>query len=229
MLKNKKTAPSLFEDIKNAAPSASSKSSPAPSKSSSSPEAREGITSTAFAKRLGVSPATIWRAIEDGRISRGVVRGPKGWRVLDVEAARRDYLEHTARMAARGLEAGGALELDEDADDDVDDDAPNYTRERSLKVRVERQKAELHLAELRGDLVRISSVSAIVYAALSSIRTSALSLADRLAPELAETSDVHAIRMRLRAEVSEMLTASADELERRAILPATTGLEGATG
>ncbi len=218
MLKNKNPVPSLFEDIKNAAPS----------KSSSSAEARDGITSTAFARRLGVSPATIWRAIEDGRISRGVVRGPKGWRILDVDAARRDYLEHTARMAARGLEAGGE-ELDEDADDEVDDDAPNYTRERSLKVRVDRQRAELHLAELRGDLVRISSVSAIVYAALSSIRTSALSLADRLAPELAETTDVHAIRMRLRAEVLEMLAASADELERRAILPAPPGLEGASG
>lgn len=221
-MKNKKPVPSIFDDIKNAAPSASSKSS-------SSSEAREGITSTEFAKRLGVSPATIWRAIEDGRISRGVVRGPKGWRILDVDLARRDYLEHTARMAARGLEAGGFEELDDEADDEVDDDAPNYTRERSLKVRVERQKAELHLAELRGDLVRISSVSAIVYAALSSIRTSALSLADRLAPELAETSDVHAIRMRLRAEVSEMLAASADELERRAILPAPSGLEGAAG
>jgi hypothetical protein len=172
-----------------------------------------------------VSPATIWRAIEDGRISRGVVRGPKGWRILDVDAARRDYLEHTARMAARGLEAG---ELDEDDEDEVDE-GPNYTRERSLKVRIERQKLELHLAELRGELVRLSSVSGIVYAALSSIRTSALSMADRLAPELAETSDVHAIRMRLRAEVTEMLAASADELERRAILSPETGLEGAAG
>lgn len=225
MLKNKNPVPSLFDDIENAAPPSSSKSSTSSSKSSSASEARDGITSTDFGRRLGVSPATIWRAIEDGRISRGVVRGPKGWRILDVDLARRDYLEHTARMAARGLEAGDV----EEVDDEVDDDAPNYTRERSLKVRVERQKAELHLAELRGDLVRISSVSAIVYAALSSIRTSALSLADRLAPELAETSDVHAIRMRLRAEVSEMLAASADELERRAILPAPTGLEGATG
>jgi hypothetical protein len=219
MASQKKTPASLFDAVEITASAPSSTSS-------ASPEAREGITSTAFAKRLGVSPATIWRAIEDGRISRGVVRGPKGWRVLDVDAARRDYLEHTARMAARGLEAG---ELDdEDADDEVDD-GPNYTRERSLKVRVERQKAELHLAELRGELVRMSSVSGIVYAALSSIRTSALSMADRLAPELAETSDVHAIRMRLRAEMTEMLAASADELERRAILPPETGLEGAAG
>lgn len=221
MASQKKTPASLFDAVEITA------SAPW-STSSASPEAREGITSTAFAKRLGVSPATIWRAIEDGRISRGVVRGPKGWRVLDVDAARRDYLEHTARMAARGLEAGERDDENEDADDEVDE-GPNYTRERSLKVRVERQKAELHLAELRGELVRMSSVSGVVYAALSSIRTSALSMADRLAPELAEMSDVHAIRMRLRAEVTEMLAASADELERRAILPPETGLEGAAG
>jgi hypothetical protein len=165
-----------------------------------------------------VSPATIWRAIEDGRISRGVIRVAKGWRILDEELARRDYLEHTARMAARGLEAGDLDDSDDDeGEGSGDDSAPNYTRERSLKVRVERQRKELELAELRGDLVRLSSVSGVVYAALSSIRTSALSLADRLAPELAELTDVHAIRTRLRAELVEMLTSSADELDRRGI------------
>lgn len=206
----KTPAASLFDDALEPARSLS------PSSSSSS-EGQDGITSTEFARRLGVSPATIWRAIEDGRISRGVVRVAKGWRILDVELARRDYLEHTARMAARGLEALDDGEEDDQGEGDEGDGVPNYTRERSLKTRVERQKKELELAELRGELVRLSSVSGVVYAALSSIRTSALSLADRLAPELAEVSDAHAIRTRLRAELVEMLKSSADELERRGI------------
>lgn len=206
----KTPAASLFDDALEPARSLSSSSS-------SSSEGQDGITSTEFARRLGVSPATIWRAIEDGRISRGVVRVAKGWRILDVELARRDYLEHTARMAARGLEALDDGEEDDQGEGDEGDGVPNYTRERSLKTRVERQKKELELAELRGELVRLSSVSGVVYAALSSIRTSALSLADRLAPELAEVSDAHAIRTRLRAELVEMLKSSADELERRGI------------
>ena len=175
--------------------------------------AAEGITSAEFARELGENPASIYRAIEDGRISRGVVRGAKGWRILDVEAARADYVANTRPKISTRSESEPAPSRSSSDEDDE----PSYTRERSKKLRVERQAKELQLAELRGDLVRVSSVSSLVFEVLSTLRSSLLQLPDRISLELADLSEPSAVRTRLREELGEALSAAAEDLARRGL------------
>ena len=173
----------------------------------------DGITSAEFARKLGENPATIYRAIEDGRISRGVVRGSHGWRVLDVEAARADYVANTRpKVSVPSKDPPSSSGTSSD-----DGDNPSYTLERSKKLRVERQAKELQLAELRGELVRVSSVSTLVYDVLSALRSSLLQLPDRISLELADLSEPTAIRTRLRSELGDALSAAAEDLARRGL------------
>lgn len=199
-----------------------------------------GMTIAAFARLVDLDRATVWRCVEDGRITRGVGRVNDRYRILDPAAAREDYernaeplagvrrskpvevrpfagisevhTEAELRREERGLVDAfeGELLLDEEAGGQ-EGGAIDYTRERARKVKVEREKAELQLAELRGSVVRVSTVTKVVTEALGAIRSRILALPDRLSVELAER-DATAIRLRLRDELREILASSSESL-----------------
>jgi len=152
------------------------------------------ITQSELARRLGVQPSAISRAVSSGRVT----AGPDG--LLDAAGATAQWLANRRRRPPRRLvdpASAGSPAVPPAAGG-----APGARERRDL---AEAEFAELRVAELRGELVRRAEVERELASLLVGMRDGLETLADRVAPTVAGESDAAACRRILRDEHRRVL------------------------
>lgn len=175
-----------------------------------------GISPRQFAIQIGVAPSTISRAIKEGRLRRSIVRYGPRYRVVDVELAKIEYATHTREIAGKLGDAnipaaGGHVPTKKKT---TSSGSSDYNRQRTEKLKVDRQLAELKLKRERRELIPIAEVSRVAGEALAALRRRLLSIPDRLSGELIGMTDGGEIRNLLRAEIRQSLASASEAIER---------------
>lgn len=157
------------------------------------------ITKSEYARRRGVAPSAVTRAIAEGRITPIVVDGRE---MIEPIAA-------DAQWAANSRRRTGSSPAVPVRSGSV---APGATYEAARRVReeAEAQLAVLRLQEQRGELIRVDAVRHAVARRLSTLRERFLGIPDRVATGLAATTDPVAVHQILEDEIRGALSLVAD-------------------
>lgn len=169
----------------------------------------ELISQADYARRRGVDPTTVRDAIRAGRIT--TIAGPSGKPMIDPAVADIQWQSNTRPRAASRPPAG--LMTAPAAGDGVasgGDDKPvggenDYWVSRARRERAEAETAEIKLAELQGDVIRVAAVRSALASVISATRDSLMQLPARLAPVLAAETSAARIHDALQAEIHQAL------------------------
>jgi hypothetical protein len=141
----------------------------------------ELVSMSEYARRRGCTEAAVRRAVRDGRIS--LMDGRVDPVAADAQWARNTRVRAGSRPADDvNLRAPGAAPPAAGGNEPPVED---YYLVKARRERAEADIAELKLAELRGDLVRLADVEAVHSRLASQFRDSMLQMRTRLAPVLA--------------------------------------------
>ena len=154
-----------------------------------------GITKSAYAKRRGVSPAAVTKALKTGRIK----ELPDG--TIDPDEADAMW-EANSKTSVATPQTSAARPKTQAATDARQAD---YHEERALHEAAKRELAELRLAEERGELVRRASLRRAIFDAAREVRNRLLSIPARVAPLVAGESDIVACQKLIGDEIQEAL------------------------
>ena len=147
----------------------------------------ENVSQARFAAMVGISEARASQLVSDGLLVKGRTAGE--WLLV--------YCGHLREQAAgrAGIYGEGGADL---------------AAERSALTKVRRQKEQLLLAELAGDLMRVEAVRNVFAKTFVSVRDGFLNLPARLAPTLAAETDMHKVHDLLDLNIRETLTTLAN-------------------
>jgi hypothetical protein len=161
----------------------------------------------AFAAAAGVSHTAIRKAIAAGKLQKSIAREGGKPRVVDVALALEEYRANSGkltRIVDRAPANGNGKATQGEG-----------LAEAQRRVTVERERA-LRLANERAEGLIYSRDQAHreAFTIARTVRDSILSVADRMAPQLAAETDAAAVQRILEGELRAALAAIADELER---------------
>lgn len=139
------------------------------------------ISLRAYAKRRGVSPEAVSKAIESGRLSASITRVRGAPKIADPELADREWDGNTRPSVDRSPPP--------DVDRDVDDADYHIARARREVAAARREAAladmaELDLAERRGALIEVDQARADVIDKFTIVRTRILGVPARVAQRM---------------------------------------------
>lgn len=157
------------------------------------------ITLADYAKHRGCSKAAVTKAAQAGRIT--LIEGKIDPLIADAQWKANSRARMPAR-AGRDEEGLPAAPPPTGAAAPAVDD---YWQSRGRREAAEAESAELKVAELRGELIRVSAVETVWSASLAATREHLLQVRARLAPLLAAESDVFKIEQLLDAEHNQAL------------------------
>lgn len=162
------------------------------------------VTQSELARRLGVDPSTISRAVAAGRVTvdaDGLVDLAGATAQFETNRLRR---RRRPRPPAAGPEAAGGAAVGAPGEAPVGVGPLDARARRDL---AEASMAELREAELRRELVRRDAIERELAALLAGLRDGFDTLADRVAPIVAGEADAAACRRILRDEHRRVLAA----------------------
>jgi hypothetical protein len=152
------------------------------------------VTKSAYARSRGCSPAAVTSAIKSGRIKEAVVV-KDGKELLDFDKANDLWTRNTQQQPPSTQTPATPSELPSDRalrafieglpEDEIPD--LNWSRARREHYSAEREK--IGTLKDRGEVIVQSKTKAEAFACARAVRDALLSLADRLAPQLAATTD----------------------------------------
>lgn len=170
------------------------------------------LTVSEYARRRGCDEKAVRKAIDEGRIIAFEADGRR-WidpDVADIQWAKNTRARVNSRAAAEQPAAGGsgtAAAAPAQPSPTAGDDS--YQMVRIRRERAEAERAELDLAERRGELRRVGEIRGPIASALSSLREGLLQLPKRLAPQLVAEQDQALIERTLDAAIREQLAKAA--------------------
>ena len=145
------------------------------------------------------------KAVKAGRIS--LVNGLIDPVVADVQ--------WKANSRARASQGGGdQLPLEAGSTPDEPAKVDDYMFNRNRREAAEAERAELSLAEDKGQLIRVDAVKAAVASVFSAARDALLQIPARLGPQLAAESDASKAQTMLHSEIHQALQLLAGATER---------------
>ena len=169
------------------------------------------ITMAAYARHRGDSKVAVGKAVKAGRIS--LVNG-----LIDPVVADMQWKANTRARASQ--QASDQLPLDAACAPDEPAKVDDYMYNRNRREAAEAERAELSLAEDKGQLIRVDAVKAAVANVFSATRDALLQIPARLGPQLAAESDPSAAQTMLHAEIHQALQLLAGATERVSIAEA---------
>lgn len=171
------------------------------------------MTQAAYARHRGVSKVAVGKAVKAGRIS--LVNG-----LIDPVVA---AVQWKANSRARASQAGGdQLPLEVGSTPDEPPKVDDYMFNRNRREAAEAERAELSLAEDKGQLIRVDAVKAAVASVFSAARDALLQIPARLGPQLAAESDASKAQTMLHTEIHQALQLLAGATERVGVDVVTT-------
>lgn len=144
------------------------------------------VSSTVLANLFGVSTRRI-RQFENEGIIQKVARGKYS-------------LQENIKSYITYIQATSNLKNDEKTDEEV-----NYDVEHALLEKRKREKIELELAEMRGEMHKSEDVERVMNDMLSNFRSKLLALPSRLAPQLVTLTTISDFQDILQREVLDIL------------------------
>ena len=157
-----------------------------------------------LARRLGVSHTAVEKAIGAGRLPSSSGRDAKGRpRILDLEAAAREWVENASRPAPppaspAATNGNGAASL----------------VEAQRRVAAQREiKLDLENRHRGGLLIDAAFARRQSFEAARTVRDAILNVPDRIAAELAAETDVGRVHLRLERELRSALVSLAETLD----------------
>ncbi len=172
------------------------------------------LTQAAYARHRGVSKVAVGKAVKAGRIS--IVNGKIDAVVAD--------LQWTANSRARAsAQTPAQLTLDATPGNDELPKVDDYMHNRNRREAAEAERAELSLAEEKGQLIRVEAVKAALANMFSATRDALLQIPARLGPQLAAESDASAAQTMLHAEIHQalqQLATAAEQVSTTTTVPA---------
>ena len=149
-----------------------------------------------YARHRGCSKVAVGKAVKANRIS--LVNGKIDPAVADIQWQKNSRARAGAHTSAQlPLDAGGGGDEPTKVDD--------YMFNRNRREAAEAERAELSLAEDKGQLIRIDAVNAAVAGVFSAARDAWLQIPARLSPQLAAESDAAKVQAMLHAEIHQAL------------------------
>ena len=173
------------------------------------------VTKSAYARSRGCSPAAVTTAIKSGRIKAAVVT-KDGKELLDFDKANDLWARNTQQQPpstqapATPSKPPSDRELRAFIEGLPEDEIPelNWSRARREHYSAEREK--IGTLKDRGEVIVQSETKAEAFACARAVRDALLSLADRLAPQLAATTDARECHQLLTEEHRIALRGLAD-------------------
>ena len=160
------------------------------------------MTQAEYARHRKCSRVAVGKAVKAGRIS--MVNGLIDPVVADIQWQK--------NSRARASAQPGQLPLDESAQStrvyteaDEPPKADGYMVNRNRREAAEAERAELSLAEDKGELIRVDAVKGVLANVFSATRDALLQLPARLAPLLAAESDPATVQTLLHADIHQAL------------------------
>ena len=152
------------------------------------------VTKSAYARSRGCSPAAVTTAIKSGRIKEAVVT-KDGKELLDFDKANDLWARNTQQQPPSTQDSAAPSKPPSDQalrafiESLPEDEIPelNWSRARREHYSAEREK--IGTLKDRGEVIVQSETKAEAFACARAVRDALLSLADRLAPQLAATTD----------------------------------------
>lgn len=158
------------------------------------------MTMAEYARHRGCSRVAVGKAVKSGRIS--LVNGLIDKVVADVQwrANSRARVSATPEPAQDGsVHTPAQITIDEPPATD------GYTVSRNRREAAEAERAEISLAEEKGELIRVEAVKSVLGVLFASTRDSLLQIPARLAPLLAAESAPAAVQILLYTEIHQAL------------------------
>lgn len=153
------------------------------------------ISKSEYARRRGCTEGAVRRAVRDGRIA--LIDGK-----VDPVAADAQWTRNTrVRAGSRASDDAHLVAGGSPAARDDDDGNAGYWTAKSKREAAEAAIAELKLAEMQGDLVRVQDVRAAHARRLTAARETLLQLPARVVPLLIADPTPAAMDRLLRAEI----------------------------
>ena len=163
------------------------------------------MTQAAYARHRKCSKVAVGKAVKAGRIS--MVNGLIDPMVADIQ--------WQANSRARASQSGGdQLPLEAGSTPDEPAKVDDYMFNRNRREAAEAERAELSLAEDKGQLIRVDAVKAAVASVFSAARDALLQIPARLGPQLAAESDASKAQTMLHSEIHQALQLLAGASER---------------
>ena len=149
-----------------------------------------------YARHRGCSKVAVGKAVKAGRIS--LVNGKIDLAVADIQWERNSRARASAHTSAQ-------LPLDAMPANVEPTKADDYMHNRNRREAAEAERAELSLAEDKGQLIRVDAVKAAVASVFSAARDALLQIPARLGPQLAAESDASKAQTMLHSEIHQAL------------------------
>lgn len=143
------------------------------------------VTGKALGQVIGVSERQVRNLSSEGKI----LKTPSG--SYELVPALRFYIQN--------------LKRDSEATKSEIKDTENYNKEKTLHERAKRQKAELQLGQMRGELHKSEVVEVVMTDMLSTIRSKLLAIPVKMAPILIGRDNISEIQEILESEIYEAL------------------------
>ncbi|TCS37474.1 hypothetical protein EDC30_104278 [Paucimonas lemoignei] len=159
----------------------------------------ELITKAAYARRRGVSPAAVTKAVKSGRITE--IDGKIDPDVADIQWSRNTDVAQSARTSDSILKSPTSTK--ESRQEGQEDSAILVARTRTEIARAE--LFEIEIAEKRGTLVLAEGVKKAAFEKARIVRSALEGLPDRLAPVLAAETDPARCHQLMMAEIKRVL------------------------
>lgn len=177
------------------------------------------VTKSEFARLRGRSPGAVTAAIKCGRIRDAVVT-KDGRELLDFDKANELWERNTQEQPPRTQRADKppAKPVKPPTDQDLqafiqglpEDKIPDLNDSRARREHYLAEKARMEALQGRDELVPADQVKAEAFALARAVRDGMLGIADRLAPQLAATTDARQVHILMTDEIRVALRGLAD-------------------
>lgn len=159
----------------------------------------ELVSVSEYARLRGCSEGAVRKAVLHRRIS--MQDGG-----IDPVAADAQWAKNTRPRAANKTANGGSQAIPENAATSSPKASDGYWASKSRREAAEAAMAELKLAEMRGDLVRVDDIRSALSRRVAGVREALLQLPARVVPVLAANPDARAMNKVLRVELIRVLS-----------------------
>lgn len=146
-----------------------------------------------LAKALGISKTAVHK------------RGRRGMPVDSVEAARAWSAEHVDLVRSRGAALGMGAAQDDDDDAPEAGDLADYRQARAHREQIRRDREQIELDKLRGNVVDLAEVNRLVFTGFRALRDAVENVPLRIAAQCAAETDASRVEALITEELAQAL------------------------
>lgn len=164
-----------------------------------------------YAKKRGVSPEAVSKAVRTGRIS--TVNDEKGQRKINPDVADREWAQNSEGIRPNYGIPSSEPQPEEQPQAEEKPKGPSVHQSAAVLKAYQARLAKLEFEEKAGKLISAEEVKRESFKTARGVRDALMGIPDRVSAEFAGETDQFAIRKRLETEIRQALESLATQLE----------------